>query len=147
MMARHQVQIGALFRQQLMTQFKLQLALVNKPGKSDVVLTSGALGKQALIITVPKEPDKTHPYRQKEVVQLLSQELGPSSRINHHDILCINTIYRTKSRPEFCYKGRFGPHQYSPQFIDWILKQEAKNSDFFAVARKKYKTRLRKSKS
>lgn len=125
---------------------KLQLALVNKPGKSDVVLTSGFLGKQALIMTVPKEPDTTHPYRQKEVLQLLNQELEGSSTINPYDILCVNTMYRIKSRSEFCHKSRFGPDQYSPQFIDWILKRAAKNPNFFTVAREKYKKRLRQPK-
>lgn len=123
---------------------EFELALVNKPGKADVVLTSGAAGRQALIMTVPKEPDKTHPYRQTEVVELLNQELGGSSAVNRHDLRCINTIYHVKSRPEFCYKSRFGPHQYSPQFIDWILRQAAKNPGFFTVAREKCKRPLRK---
>jgi hypothetical protein len=123
---------------------KLQLALVNKPGKADIILTSGRLGKRALLMTVLKEPDKTHPHRQKEVIQLVNQDFETQPKINSHDIRCINTIYRIKSKPEFYYKGKFGPPQYSPQFIDWILKQATKKPNFFSVTREKYKKGLKR---
>jgi len=95
-------------------------------------------------MAVPKEPDKTHPYRQKEVIQLVNQDLETQPKINSYDILCINTIYRIKSKPEFCYNGKFGPHQYSPQFIDCILKQATRNPNLLSVTREKYKKGLRR---
>jgi len=115
----------------------LQLAMTKKPDKADIVLSSGIEGKEALIVEVPKSPDKTHPYRQKEVVELVNQKLGRTLTINSFDILCIKKAYNIVSKPEFHYKSKFATPQYSPQFVDWIVKQATKNPDFFTHTRRK----------
>jgi hypothetical protein len=100
----------------------LQLAMTKKPDKADIVLSSGMGGKQALIVEVPKDIDKTHPYRGKEVVGLVNQKLGGASQINSFDILCIRKVYNIASRAEFYYKSKYSPPLYSEHFIEWIIK-------------------------
>ena len=44
-----------------------RLALTKKPGDADIVLSQGTSGGVAIqIVEVPKDPGKSHPYRQKE---------------------------------------------------------------------------------
>lgn len=120
----------------------LKLAIIRKPDKADIVLSSGiggeeAIEKEVLIFEVPKDPDKTHPYRRKEVVELVNQKLNGKLIINFYDILCINRVYNIPSRAEFYYKPIFHQPQYSMSFVDWIINQFSKNNKFFANTRRK----------
>ena len=100
-----------------------------------------------MIIAVPKSPDTTHPYRQKEVLELVNQRLSGTQIINNFDVLCIRKLYNIASKAEFYYKPRFGSPQYSPQFVDWIMKQANRKPDFFARTRRKANIKHRKRKS
>lgn len=115
-----------------------KLSIVRNPSKSDIVLSSGAVGEETLIVTVLKNPDKTHPYRgRKEVVELVNKKLGGTQTINFFDILSIKRVYNIDSKPEFCYLPKFSSPQYSNDFVDWIVKQATKNPNFFTQTRLK----------
>jgi len=124
--------------QQFYIPIDLKLAIVKKPDKSDIVLSSGISGEEALIIAIPKNSDKTHPYRGKEVEELVNQRLG-EKLINKYDIQCIRQVYKIESKAEFYYRSKFGPPQYSDKFLEWIIKQTTKNSGFFLRTRRKAK--------
>lgn len=115
----------------------LKLAIVKKPDKADIILSSGIGGKEALILQVPKDADKTHPYRKKEVVELVNQKLDGQLVINAFDIQCIRKVYDIASKAEFYYKSKLWSPQYSEKFVDWIVKQAVKNPDFFVRTRSK----------
>lgn len=118
----------------------LKLAIVKNPKKADIVLNSGAGGKDALIVEVPKKPDITHPYRQKEIVQLVNQQLNGRKTINPYDILCVRKIFKIdESKPNYYYKSKFASPQYSDAFVDWLVEQFNKDATFFDKARKKCK--------
>lgn len=125
--------------QQFYIPINLKLAITKSPKKADIVLSSGMRGKEALILEVPKDIDKTHPYRGKEVVELVNQKLGGALQINPFDILCIRKVYNIESRAEFYYKSKYSPRLYSEQLVEWIVKQAAKNPDFFVRTRRKAK--------
>jgi hypothetical protein len=40
------------------------------------------------------------------------------------------------------HKARFGPHQYSEAFLEWLVEQIKKDGEFFWKAREKYAGRL-----
>ncbi|HHD64863.1 MAG TPA: hypothetical protein ENK96_11005 [Desulfobulbaceae bacterium] len=121
-----------------------KLALVKKPGKADIVLTSGEGGEATRIIEVPKDPSRSHPLRRKEVVEEVNDCLKDWGTINGYDIQCINTVYNIRKRPEFFYKGKVkgSPPQYSSAFVDWIIAQHKKNKSFFFQARIKSKQKM-----
>ncbi len=132
--------------QQFYIPIDLKLAITKSPNKADIVLSSGNVGKEAVIIEVPKNSDRTHPYRRKNVIQLVNQKLeklGGIQQINQHDILCIKRVYNIESKADFYYKSRLWSPQYSGQFVDWIAKQASENPDFFVQTREKYKKRTR----
>lgn len=123
----------------------LKLAIVKNPSKADIVLSSSTTADQeALILEVPKDVDKTHPYRSKDVEALVSARLADKPPFNRYDILCIRKIYNIKSRAEFYYKSKFWTPRYSELFVEWIVKQATKHPDFFRRVRARYKKQKEK---
>jgi len=118
-----------------------KLALVQKTGEADIVLTKGESGLTTNIIEVAKDPSRTHPYRQKEATEQVNNSLGGATRIPQYEMQCVVNVYGIKKRPEFYYKGtvKGSPAQYSPAFIAWLLKEYEKDNDFFKKARQKAK--------
>ena len=109
------------------------LALTKKADDADIVLSQGSAGDSTVkIIEVAKDPSKSHPHRQKEVIQKLKAAVTGLS-INPHDIQCVNKAYGIRQRPEFFYQGtvKGSPGQYSPAFIDWLTQQNQKDPQFF----------------
>ena len=48
-------------------------------------------------------------------------------------------VYNIESRAEFYYKSKNSPRLYSEQLVEWIVKQAAKDPDFFVRTRRKAK--------
>jgi hypothetical protein len=116
-----------------------RVAIVKNPNKADIVLSSGISGKEALIVEVPKDVDKTHPYRAKDAAELVNGRLAGKLLINVYDILCIRKVYNIEHRSEFYYKSRLWSPRYSELFVEWIVNQATRNHDFPKRARAKYK--------
>lgn len=117
---------------------KYHLVLTKKEDNADITLSKGPGGKQfSGFIEVPKDPSKSHPFRQIEVIQKINETLSIS--INHYDIQCINKLYNIKENPLYFYKGTIkgSPTQYSQTFIDWILNKYQNDSSFFNKTREK----------
>ena len=117
-----------------------RLVLTNRPDEADITLSSGPGGKLTHIVEVPKDPSRSHPFRQKEVIEKVNELLN-GSNINQYDIRCINKVYKTKSKSEYFYQGSItgSPAQYSQNFVDWIVRQCHRDKDFFVKTRTKAK--------
>jgi hypothetical protein len=118
-----------------------RLALTKKPDAADIILTNGPGGSSVQIVEVPKDPSKTHPHRQKEVLAKLNATRKGLKKLNPHDLLCVKKVYNVKSRIDFFYQGTVpgSPVQYSEAFVEWLLKQLEKEPEFFAKCREKAK--------
>ena len=125
---------------QFMIGIDYRLVLTNKPSQADITLVSGPGGKLTQLVEVPKDPSRSHPFRQKEVIEKVNGLLN-GSNINQYDIQCINKIYRIKSKSEYFYQGKIAgsPAQYSQNFVDWIVKQYNRDKEFFIKTRTKTK--------
>jgi len=85
-------------------------------------------------------PDATHPYRQKEVIEIVNKKLKGGKRVNQYDILCVRRVYKiNECKPDFYYKSKYGVPQYSNEFVEWLLNSYEENPHFFDEAREKYK--------
>lgn len=118
-----------------------RLALTKNHDDADIVLSQGPTGAAGLqIVEIPKDPGKSHPNRQTEVIQKLKAAV-PSLTINQHDIQCINKVHGVKKRSEYFYQGKVkgSPAQYSQRFVDWLIQQHQRDGEFFAKARTKSK--------
>jgi len=68
-------------------------------------------------------PDITHPYRQKEVIELVNGKLKGTKMINQYDVLCVKRIYRIdESRPVFYYKPKYGSPPYSNEVAKGLVQ-------------------------
>ena len=79
------------------------------------------------------DPDKTHPWRQKELVEELNKSL--STAITPYELLAVRRLHGTDRDPNFVYRHRFGSKQYSPAFAKWILEHHAADPRFFQKCR------------
>jgi hypothetical protein len=90
------------------------------------------------------DPDRTHPYRQTEVVAELNARLPPGVTVSAYDILSVRRAHgiSPETRPEFTHVPKFGSPQYSDAFVDWLVERHADDAEFFANAKAQY-TQLR----
>ena len=115
-----------------------RLVLTKKHDEADIVLSnSGNGGGVSRIIEIPKDPSKSHPLRQKEVIERVTSEIGIS--INQYDVQCVNRVYNIKQKPEYYYHGKVkgSPVQYSALFAEWLVMQFQKDNSFFQTTRHK----------
>lgn len=85
------------------------------------------------------DPDQTHPFRTKDVVEKINECLAGKTNINHYDILCIRKAYSLDDRPAFYYHPKFSSAQFNQEFIDWVVNQYSVDARFFYKAREKRK--------
>jgi hypothetical protein len=85
------------------------------------------------------DPDRSHPYRQKEVIAEVNKRLDGRG-INAFDILSVRRVYAIgeETRPEFVHVPKFGSPQYSDAFVDWLVDQDVRNPRFFENAKAGY---------
>ncbi len=88
------------------------------------------------------DPDKTHPYRQADVVRIVNSKLAGGARINPHDILSVRRTHDTDERAEFFYHGKFSSAQYSEAFLDWLVNNFEEDRTFFEMARAEYHSQV-----
>jgi hypothetical protein len=87
------------------------------------------------------DPNKSHPYVQKTLLKHINDRLNLSkpNLINSYDLLAVRRSLDVESKPNFFYKGIFGPSQYSDAFADWIIQSYVDDNQFFTNARIAYK--------
>lgn len=126
-----------------------RLVLTKNQDEADILLSTGpTVGAATQIIEVPKDPSKSHPFRQTEVKEKVKLAVS-GLQINPHDIQCVNKVHGIKQRPEYFYQGKVkgSPAQYSQAFVDWLVKQFQRDQHFFQKARSKAKSKPSKPSS
>ena len=115
-----------------------RLVLTKKSDEADITLSAGPGGEVTQVVEVPKDPSRSHPFRQKEVIEKVNEVLIDLT-INQWDIQCINKMYNIKSKSEYFYQGQVNgsPPQYSQNFVKWIARQCNKDKEFFSKTRAK----------
>jgi hypothetical protein len=89
-----------------------------------------------------ENPDDICPFRQKDVVSKINQNMKAMEKINQYDIQAIIHVHSIDTlKPNFYYKSLYGPKQYSQAFIDWIIANHQKNPLFFLKTREAFKNK------
>jgi hypothetical protein len=85
------------------------------------------------------DPDRSHPYRQKEVIREVNVRLHGES-VNAFDVLSVRRVHAISedTRPEFVHVPKFGSPQYSDAFVDWLVSERERDAEFFPRAKAKY---------
>jgi len=115
--------------------------VVVPPGVSPPVQVEVA--EEFRVVDDPKAPalgrtdfDRTHPYREVDVVRLVSTELGAGA-VRHYDVQCVRRVYDVDRQEKWFHRPKFGSPQYSQAFVDWLVSSARNDGGFFtdAVAR------------
>jgi hypothetical protein len=93
------------------------------------------------------DPDRSHPYRQKEVIREVNARLADHT-VNAFDVLSVRRVHgiTEETRPEFVHVPKFGSPQYRDAFVDWLLTEYEQDPEFFAQAKASYLTTRRRRK-
>ena len=113
---------------------------VYAPGTTDAnLLTKGPfrlVDDPAAPAIASVNPDDTHPYRMKELLRILNDRIDNGRRLTTHDMQCIRKAHGIDAKPEFLHRGKFtGAPQYSDAFVDWLVRQQCADAQFFEKAR------------
>jgi hypothetical protein len=83
------------------------------------------------------DPNQTHPFRQKDVIEIANRQLGSGNTISSYTMLVIRRAYGIDHRPEYFYRPISGSPQYSQGFIDWLIIQFEQDKDFLKTSKAK----------
>jgi len=85
------------------------------------------------------DPDRSHPYRQKEVIREANERLVGVT-VNAFDVLSVRRVHAIseETRPEFVHVPKFGSPQYSDAFVDWLVGEYEREPGFFSRAKTNY---------
>ena len=94
-------------------------------------------GDPSALVFGKLDPDKIHPYRQKELVDEVNRRLPRNQSINKYDIECVRAVHHVTpvQKPNFAHQPKYGSMQFSDAFADWLA---TKGPDFFDHARERY---------
>ncbi len=93
------------------------------------------------VVDDPKAPvlartdfDVTHPYRQKELVEVLNRQAGRPIA-TAFEVQCVRRVHHTDARADFFHRPKFGSPQYSESYVRWLLAQHERDPQFFEKAK------------
>jgi hypothetical protein len=83
------------------------------------------------------DPDVTHPFRQKELIEEVNRRLPGEAQVNSYDILSVRRVYgiRESSHPQYTHEPMYASAQYSPLFAAWLIAEWEREPEFFWKAK------------
>jgi hypothetical protein len=119
-----------------------QLVLRKSDKNADIILSSGVDGSASgILIEVPKEVNRTHPYLRKDIIPIVKRELGDTG-FNTHDFQCVIHRERIKGRSEYHYRLNNPVIDiYSAKLATFIVEKIRQDADYLARARESYRRR------
>ncbi len=104
-----------------------------------------AAGVPVRLTTDPTAPvvgvldhDKTHPYRQKDLVAAVQKLLPQGVPFGPYDVQTIRIVNAVLEDGPFCHRFAYGGRQYSHAFAVWIVERWNADNDFFSKTRAAY---------
>jgi hypothetical protein len=128
--------------------------ITHAPPGSQVVVQAAAepapvtiVGEEFRVVDDPKAPavgrtdfDRTHPFREVEVVRLVNEALGTGT-VGHYDVQCVRRVYDVDHQQRYFHRPKFGSPQYSQAFVDWLITSQRNDTDFFTDAKSRDQAR------
>ncbi|MEL6441600.1 MAG: DUF3644 domain-containing protein [Cyanobacteria bacterium J06621_8] len=124
-----------------------KLVLTKKESDSDIKITSGNSGKDAIIINKPRNPDETHPYRQKDVIKQINQKIKLNKPFNRHDFKVLTYKHKIKGNGKFHHYSKLSnTHSYSSSLVEKFVELIQSNPQSIQEAKESYKNRKKQKK-
>jgi hypothetical protein len=83
------------------------------------------------------------PYRRRELAERPKKELDKGLSLNTYDLQAINHVFDIAEDEYLWWKPQFSSRQYGEAFVTWIVDKIAKNKDFLAKTRRKFREKKR----
>lgn len=123
-----------------------KLAFTKNPKHGDLTFTTGKDGKSAILVEVPKSIDKTHPWREKDVLLALHKMFPEDSTINKRffqGALLREHIRDSKNSPFYHRIENPTTHRYSDALIDLIANKVRVDSNYVQKCKESYSAHLK----
>jgi len=120
-----------------------RLVLTKSAKDADISLTSGPGSEIGLIIEVPKDLDRTHPFLTNEAITEIGKRLKGVSPFNSYDFQAVVLKEKVKGKPQFHYLIKKPEcNRYSKRFIDLVVEKIKQDPSYRERARDSYRRHL-----
>ena len=123
-----------------------KLVLTKKESEGDLKFKASADGEPAVIVKVPKDPNKTHPYRTTQVIELVNEELRSNSisTYSFQGILELEKIQNTNSNRYYFLHENPTTRKYSMEFVEMIINKIKNDNTYIDKAKDKHKMSIKR---
>lgn len=111
---------------------KQQIPPASEPTSMRVTYSEDAPEYRAPLI------DKTHPFRQKELLEHVNARLAGKHHVSTHDFLCVRRVHNIHRDLKYCFNLNWSSPRYSQACIDWLIAQIEADSMFLHRARESH---------
>lgn len=117
-----------------------KLVLTKKEGDADIKLgVSNTVGENAIILEVSKNPDATHPYLQKGILEKINKRIKSKQKLNLRDIQAIVYLEKIKGNNKFHFQiANPQVNKYSEALIEFISNKIEGDDQYLLKARSRY---------
>lgn len=119
--------------------------LTDKDTDGDIKIQISKDGPIARIVEIPKVPERTHPYRAKDLLDKVNATLKAQNKsVTKNDLYSIIFCEKIKNDKSNKYYYRMDnpiTHRYSQEFCDMIVKKIIENNAYLEGCCRKYKQR------
>lgn len=119
--------------------FDYKIALIKKEKKADINLTVGTDGKNIGTIETTVSITKKYPYKSKELIEYLNENIKPSI-VNQYHLNAVNYVYNIRLEETYYYLNENVP-RYSQKFADWFIQEYLTGKDWIIGVLAEYKKR------
>lgn len=121
-----------------------KLVLTKKSEDADITLTSGDAPLTGVVLEVPKDLDKTHPYRQTDAIEEINRRLEGQS-INSYGFQAFLHKNKIKGQAHYHHKiEKPETHRYSEKLIQLFVQKIEEDSEYISRCRESYSTYRKK---
>lgn len=117
-----------------------RLVLTKSSRDADIVLSKGSAAEtKGILIEVPKDIERTHPYLQKDVIRKVIGTFGDGITFNQYDFQAILFKEKIKGNYKYHYMIK-NPiiHRYSEALVSFIITKIKENNEYLKNTRMAY---------
>jgi len=117
-----------------------KVVLTKNTEEGDFKIATGSKGQPAMLINVPKDHNKTHPFRSTEIIEKINGHYNEKI-INTYSIQAIifkEKVKNSRLNEYHYYIENPKTHKFSQTFVDLIITRIDNNKDYIEVVRRKY---------
>ena len=128
---------------------KYKLVLTKDEREGDLKLAASKSGNAAVLIEVPKDHNRTHPYRQKDVIEFVNNNLkgdGLKQQFTSYSFQGMLKAEKIRTSPENQFYHRINNplnHTYSHKLVEMLIHKTTANDSYVDKCKEIWSKHLR----